>query len=85
MCMGMAGMGGMGLDQTLSVPEAFGALASTLALTASQFLIILTSGPALAILTALVLILAIAALLRVLFTRRAAGHRDAHSSRDVRS
>ena len=85
MCMGMAGMGGAGLDQTLSVSEAFGVLAGSLALVASQFLIILASGPALAILTALVLILAVAALLRVLFARRAAGHQVTHPPHGPRS
>lgn len=85
MCMRMAGMGGTSLDQTLSLPEAAGALASSLALIASQFLIILTSGPALAILTALVLLLAIAALLRVLFARRAPRHHVAHPPDDRRS
>ena len=72
MCGRMAGMGN--LDQNLSLAEALGALVSAFAQIVSQFLIILTSGPALAILTALVLILAVAALLRVLFTRRAARH-----------
>lgn len=69
-CMMCMGMGGMGVGQPMSVSEAFSGLIGSLALAASQFLVILSSGPALAILTALVLILAIAALIRVIFTRR---------------
>lgn len=64
------GMGGMGVTQPMSISEAFSGLVGSLALAASQFLIVLSSGPALAILTAILLILAIAALIRVLFTRR---------------
>ena len=63
-------MGGMGANQTLSLPEASGAFVKSLSQIVSEFLIILTSGPALAILTALVLLLTIAALLRILFSRR---------------
>ena len=74
------GMGGMGVTQPMSISEAFSSFIGSLALAASQFLIILSSGPALAILTALVLILAIAALIRVLFTRRQPARHEGHRS-----
>ena len=66
----MGGMGGMWLGQNQSLSEMFASALSFLGQLASQFLIILTSGPVLGLLTALVLLLAIAALLRVLFRRR---------------
>ena len=46
---------------------------------ASQVLVILTSGPVLGLLTALVLLLAVMALLKVIFTRRAPPARPAGS------
>lgn len=46
---------------------------------ASQVLVILTSGPALGLLTVLVLLLAAMALLKVIFTRRAPPARPAGS------
>lgn len=46
---------------------------------ASQVLVILTSGPALGLLTVLVLLLAVMALLKVIFTRRAPQARPARS------
>lgn len=46
---------------------------------ASQILVIVTSGPALGLLTAVVLLLAAMALLKVIFTRRAPPARPAGS------
>ena len=46
---------------------------------ASQVLVILTSGPALGLLTVLVLLLAVMALLKVIFTRRATSARPSGS------
>lgn len=46
---------------------------------ASQILVILTSGPALGLLAAVVLLLAAMALLKVIFTRRAPPARTAES------
>lgn len=59
-----AGHGSAGLGHILGeVVAFFGRLAS-------QVLVILTSGPALGLLTALVLLLAAVALMRVIFARR---------------
>lgn len=68
-----AGHGSAGLGHILAeVVAFFGRLAS-------QVLVILTSGPALGLLTALVLLLAAVALLRVIFARRAPPTRPAGS------
>ena len=76
MCGAMGGMGGMGagmgagFSQGQSLSEIFASTLSFLGQLASQLLIILTSGPVLGLLTALVLLLAIAVLLRLLLGRR---------------
>lgn len=74
---GMGGMGsemgGMGPGQDQSFGELLAAALSFLGQLASQVLVILTSGPVLGLLAALVLLLAIAALLRVLLVYRRVG------------
>lgn len=70
MCSGMGGMGGMGFGQGQSFGQLLAALLSFLGQLASQVLVILTSGPVLGLLTLLVLLLTVAALLRVLLDRR---------------
>lgn len=67
------GLGSGGLGHILGeVVAFFGRLAS-------HILVILTSGPALGLLTAVVLLLAAMALLKVLFARRAPASRPAGS------
>jgi len=60
----------MGFGQGQSFGQLLAALLSFLGQLASQVLVILTSGPVLGLLAALVLLLAVAALLRVLLDRR---------------
>ncbi len=68
-----AGQGSAGLGHILAeVVAFFGRLAS-------QVLVILTSGPALGLLTAFVLLLAAVALLKIIFGRRAPPARPAGS------
>ena len=68
-----AGHGSAGLDHILAeVVAFFGRLAT-------QVLVILTSGPGLGLLTALVLLLAAVALLKVIFARRGPAARPAGS------
>ena len=59
---GWAGSGGLG--------HILGEIVAFLGYLASQILVVLTSGPALGLLAALVLVLAAIALLKVIFTRR---------------
>lgn len=76
MCGGMGGMDGMGSSQNQTFGDLMMGILSFLGQLVSQFLIILTSGPVLGLLTVLVLILAIAALLRLLLTRRVVRRED---------
>lgn len=64
------GAGGMGFGQGQSFGDVLAATLSFLGQLASQILVILTSGPVLALLVALVLLVAVAGLLRVLLGRR---------------
>ena len=68
---GWAGSGGLG--------HILGEVLAFLGYLASQILVVLTSGPALGLLAALVLILAAIALLKVIFARRASAARHAGS------
>ena len=68
---GWQGSGGLG--------HILGEVVAFLGHLAAQVLVILTSGPALGFLTALVLILAAVALLKVIFVRRAQQDRSARS------
>lgn len=69
------GLGSGGLGHILGeVVAFFGRLAS-------HILVILTSGPALGLLTALVLLLAAMALLKIIFARRVPADRSAGSGR----
>jgi len=66
----MGAMGGMSANQSGSFIETITGFFGFLGRLAAQILVVLTSGPVLGFLAALVLLLAIAALLRVLLTRR---------------
>ena len=68
---GWAGSGGLG--------HILGEIVAFLRYLASQILVVLTSGPALGLLAALVLVLAAIALLKVIFTRRAPSTRHTGS------
>lgn len=70
MSSGGSGMGPMWSGQNQSAGEIFASAVSFLGQLASRLLIILTSGPVLGLLAALVLLLLIAVLLRALFGRR---------------
>ena len=65
------GCGGCGWHGSVSLGHILAEVVAFLGHLASAVLVVLTSGPALGLLAALVLLLAAVALLKIIFTRRA--------------